>query len=244
MSATLLPPALEALVCQPPKRPDPTAPMVLPIDKPSGITSYAVIARLKKLLNVKKVGHAGTLDPMATGLLICLVHRAATRHMEAFMGLGKVYTGTLRLGGVTPSYDAETEVEDERPWQHITPANVEHQRQQFVGAIAQTPPMYSAVKVGGERLYKKARRGETIARKARSVTVTQYDLHPLSGPDWAFEIACSKGTYVRSLVHDLGQVLGTGAYMTSLRRTAIGPYHVEQAWTLERLAAALQAGER
>ncbi|MEM1093493.1 MAG: tRNA pseudouridine(55) synthase TruB [Bacteroidota bacterium] len=243
MSEGNLSPELEALVCQPPSRPDASAPMVLPIDKPSGITSYAVIAKLKKLLNVKKVGHAGTLDPMATGLLICLVHRAATRHMEAFMGLGKAYTGTLRLGGSTPSYDAETEVAEERPWEHITAADVEAHRQQFVGTIEQTPPMYSAVKVGGERLYKKARRGETIARKARQVSVTQYDLRSTGGPDWAFEIACSKGTYVRSLVHDLGQALGTGAYMTTLRRTAIGPYHVAQAWTLDQLVDALHTGE-
>ncbi|GAB5519261.1 MAG: hypothetical protein RhofKO_15120 [Rhodothermales bacterium] len=211
------------------------------MDKPEGITSFAVIARLRKLLGVKKIGHAGTLDPMATGLLICLVHRAATRHMEAFMGLGKVYTGTLRLGATTPSYDAETEVGDERPWDHITGAEVDKARCAFVGEVEQVPPMYSAVKVKGERLYKKARRGEVIERKSRQITVDQYDLTPLGGPDWAFTIACSKGTYVRSLVHDLGQVLGTGAYMTSLRRTAIGAYTVDHAWTLDQLATTLNA---
>ena len=211
---------------------------VLLIDKPKGWSSFDVIRRLRGLLGVKKIGHAGTLDPMATGLLICLVGRA-TKLMEAFMGLPKYYEGTLRLGETTPSYDAETEPVERRPWEHLTDADLEAARRLFLGEISQFPPMYSAVKVGGERLYKNARRGDSIARPPRTVHVYAFDIVGRDGPDVHFRVHCSKGTYIRSIAHDFGERLGCGAHLTALRRTAIGPYDVAHAWNLEMLAQAL-----
>jgi tRNA pseudouridine55 synthase len=176
---------------------------------------------------------------MATGLLICLVGRA-TKLMETFMGQPKVYTGTFRLGEVTPSYDAETEVTERKPWAHISGADLDSARQQFLGDIEQITPMYSAVKVQGERLYKKARRGEEVARPPRHVHIERFELTGREGADVSFEVACSKGTYIRSLAHEMGEVLGVGAHLTALRRTAIGPHRVEDAWALDDLAQALE----
>jgi len=204
------------------------------VDKPQGWTSFDVIRKLRRILGVKKIGHAGTLDPMATGLLICLIGKG-TKSMEHFLGLPKTYEGTLRLGEETPSYDADLEVSVRREWSHITPADLERVRQQFLGEIEQVPPMYSAVKVGGERLYKKARRGEEIERAARKVFIYDFQLTGVEGQDVSFEVRCSKGTYIRSLAHDFGAALGVGAHLTALRRTAIGAYHVGMAWTLGQL---------
>jgi len=211
---------------------------VLLVDKPWGWTSFDVIHKLRRLVSVRKIGHAGTLDPMATGLLICLIGRA-TKLMETFMGLSKEYKGTLRLGEVTPSYDAETDVTERRGWEHLTKADLEAARQAFVGTLTQQPPIYSAVKVGGERLYKKARRGEQVERPLRTVRIDTFDVTGKNGADVSFRVACSKGTYIRSLAHDFGQALGVGAHLVALRRTAIGPYRVDQAWTIQQLAAAL-----
>ncbi len=208
--------------------------VVLLMDKPKGWSSFDVIRKLRRLLPVRKIGHAGTLDPMATGLLICLVGRA-TKLMEMFMGLTKTYEGTLRLGEVTPSYDAETGVAEQKAWDHLTEADLEAARQVFLGEITQQAPMYSAVKVGGERLYKKARRGETVERPPRQVRIDAFDLTRWEGADVSFRVVCSKGTYIRSLAHDFGQALGAGAHLVALRRTAIGPHRVETAWTLEQL---------
>lgn len=213
-------------------------PAILLVDKPLGMSSFGVIRRLRHFLGVKKIGHAGTLDPAATGLLICLVGRPATRLQDHFMGLGKTYTGTLRLGQTTASYDAESEVVEEHDASGVTDEAIEAARRQFLGEIEQRPPMYSAVKMGGERLYKKARRGETVERPPRPVTIYRFDVER-RGDDVDFEVECSKGTYIRTLAHDLGQVLGVGAHLTALRRTAIGPYRVEKAWTLEALAEAV-----
>ena len=207
---------------------------VLLVDKPKGWSSFDVIRKLRPLLDVRKVGHAGTLDPMATGLLILLAGKA-TKQMEAFMGLPKRYTGTLRLGETTASYDAETDVEERRDPSGVTAEALDAARLTLEGSIEQTPPMYSAVKVKGERLYKKARRGETVERPPRTVEVTSFEITARRGPDVDFEVACSKGTYIRALAHDFGQRLGVGAHLTALRRTAIGPYLVERAWTLEGL---------
>ena len=208
------------------------------VNKPAGWTSFDVVRRLRRLLHVKKIGHAGTLDPMATGLLICMVGKA-TKKMELFMGMSKLYTGTLRLGETTPSYDADSEVETNKPWQHLTPEDLDHVRATFVGLISQTPPMFSAVKVEGERLYKKARRGEHIARSSRHVEITRFVITGWVGPDVSFEVACTKGTYIRALAHDFGERLGVGAHLIALCRVAIGSYRVEQAWSLEALENAL-----
>ena len=215
-------------------------PYVLPVDKPGGLSSFGVIRRLRPLLGTRKIGHAGTLDPMATGLLVCLVGREATRLQDRFMGLPKIYTGTIRLGISTDSYDAEGEVTAERDASGVTDEQLGAARERFLGDITQRPPMHSAVKVGGERLYKKARRGEEIERAARPVTIYRFDLTERRGDAVDFVVECSKGTYVRSLAHDLGEALGVGAHLAALRRTAIGPFTVEEAWTLAGLEAVIQ----
>lgn len=216
---------------------------VVLVDKPDGFSSFTVIRRLRGILGVRKIGHAGTLDPMATGLLICLVGKA-TKRMETFMGMDKVYTGTIRLGATTASYDAETPAEAHVDASGVTDADLEAVRQSFLGRQEQIPPMYSAVKIGGERLYKKARRGEAIERPARSIEISRFTLGPRIGDDIPFEVACTKGTYIRTLAHDVGARLGVGGYLTALRREAIGPYRVEAAWTLDALADAASAAEQ
>lgn len=209
------------------------------IDKPSGLTSFDVVERVRAGSGVKKVGHAGTLDPLATGLLIVLVARPATRLQEAFMHLPKTYEGTMRLGERTPSHDAETDVTDRADVSGLTRADIEAVRDQFTGEIQQVPPMYSAVKVDGERLYKKARRGETVERPPRQVRIDAFEILDWTRPDLRFRVACSKGTYIRSLARDLGDTLEVGAHLSALRRTQIGSYAVSAAWPLEALEQAL-----
>ena len=214
------------------------------IDKPQGWTSFDVVNklrwRIRKHLGVKKfkVGHAGTLDPMATGLLNLCVG-PWTKKLQDLEGLGKSYTGTIRLGATTPSYDAETAEDATYPTDHLTLDLLRERAQQFTGAIEQIPPMYSAIKVDGQPLYKRARRGETIEVKARTVEVSQFELSNFTGQSVDFAISCSKGTYIRSLAHDLALAAGSGGYLTALRRTAVGPYRVEEAWVLEELLAVI-----
>lgn len=212
---------------------------VLLVDKPRGPTSFDVVEAVRAGTGVDKVGHAGTLDPMATGLLILLVARPATRLQEAFMHLPKVYEGTMRLGERTPSLDAETEVVEEADPSHLTLGDLDTVRSQFTGSIQQVPPMYSAVKVDGERLYKKARRGETVDRPPRQVRIDRFELIEWASPDFRFRVECSKGTYIRSLARDVGEALDVGAHLHALRRTAIGPYEVDAAWPLDALEEAL-----
>lgn len=237
-----LPEELRDLVVPRPHVPESFERVVLPMDKAQGWSSFDVVKWLRYRVPVRKVGHAGTLDPMATGLLLCLVGRA-TKAQRHFMELEKEYTGTLRLGEVTPSYDADTEVTERKPWQQVSEADLHEARQQFVGEIVQRAPMYSAVKVEGERLYKKARRGEQVERPPRQVSVYEFELGDRDGQDVSFTVRCSRGTYVRSLAHDLGQALGCGAHLVALRRTAIGPFRVEEAWTTETLKPHLEAHE-
>ena len=207
------------------------------VDKPGGMSSFGVVKKVRWALGVKKVGHAGTLDPMATGLLIVLVGRDATRQQDRFMGLPKTYTGTIRLGETTPSFDAETPVETRESARLVTPADVEGVRERFVGELTQVPPVYSAIKKGGERLYKKARRGETVEVPPRHVSVYSLewtDIRPEGETvDVDFRVESSKGFYVRSLAHDVGQALGVGGHLTALRREAIGPFSVGEAFELE-----------
>lgn len=211
----------------------PLDPSALLVDKPAGVTSFAVVKKVRWAAGVKKVGHAGTLDPLATGLLILLLGREATRLQDRFMGLPKVYTGTLRLGQTTASYDADAPVDVEADASNVTDDRLEEAKGQFVGEIEQVPPMYSAIKKGGERLYKKARRGEEVEIDPRPVSVYGFDLTARRGDDVDFRVECSKGTYVRSLAHDLGQALGVGAHLTALRREAIGPFSVAEAFALD-----------
>ena len=217
-----------------PRLPDQFDCTILPVDKEKGWSSFQVVKKLRGLLKVRKIGHAGTLDPMATGLLICLVGRA-TKMMETFMHQHKEYVGTIRLGESTPSYDAETEVVERSSVEHLKDEEIKSVSQTFVGQIEQEPPMYSALKVGGERLYKKARRGEHVERKKRSVTIHTFDITAIEGCEVHFSISCSKGTYIRSIAHDMGKVLGVGGHLSRLRRTAIGDISVDEAWTIPSL---------
>ena len=213
----------------------PLAPAAVLVDKPQGLSSFGVVKKVRWAVREKKVGHAGTLDPMATGLLICLVGRDATRQQDRFMGLPKLYTGTVRLGQTTASYDADAPVELTRDASAVTDAGLEAVRAAFTGTITQTPPLYSAIKVGGERLYKKARRGETadtVEIQSREVEVTEFVWTARRGDDVDFRIGCSKGTYVRSIAHDVGQALGVGAHLVALRREAIGPFRADEAFPL------------
>ncbi len=227
------------VVHTPPDAPDRFERVVLPVDKPQWDTSFDVVRTVRRLTGAK-VGHAGTLDPMATGLLIILVGRA-TKLMETFMNLPKTYVGTLRLGEVTPSYDTETEIVERHFWDHLHEDDLEAARAPFLGPITQRPPMYSAVKVKGKRLYEKARRGEQAERPPRQVRIDAFDIVERGGADVTFRVNCSKGTYIRSLAHDYGQELGVGAHLVALRRTAIGPYSVNAAWSMDALTSALEA---
>lgn len=210
------------------------------VDKPQGWTSFDVVNKIrhkiKHRLKVKKVkvGHAGTLDPMATGLLIICTGKF-TKKLDHYQGLPKEYTGVLRLGATTPSYDTETEIDQVFPTDHITPDKIEAARQQFLGDIEQLPPMFSAIKVDGQPLYKKARKGEKVAVQPRSVHISNFELTRIELPEIEFRVNCSKGTYIRSLAHDFGQALQSGAYLTALRRTRIGSFSVDAAWDLEEL---------
>jgi tRNA pseudouridine55 synthase len=227
------------LVYHPPALPDDiTTGAVLPVDKPSGCTSFDIVRDIRRLLDHKKVGHAGTLDPLATGLLIVLVARPATRLQDAFMFLRKTYTGTIRLGETTASHDTETDVEESHPIDHLSAADIEAALAAFVGDIEQVPPMYSAIKIGGEKLYKKARRGEQVDRPPRPITIYDAEVTGIRGADVDLRVECSKGTYIRSLARDVGAELGVGAHLTALRRTAIGDYSVDDAWTMKQLRGA------
>lgn len=213
---------------------------MLLIDKPKEWTSFDVVNKLRstirKKLGIKKikVGHAGTLDPMATGLLIICTGKF-TKQLSEYQGMPKEYIGTFQLGATTPSYDAETAIDAQFPTEHITPELLEQARQQFLGDIEQKPPMFSAIKVDGQPLYKKARKGETVEVKSRSVKIYDFELTATQVPDVSFKVECSKGTYIRSLAYDFGKAVDSGAYLTDLRRTKIGEYRVEDAWSLEGL---------
>jgi tRNA pseudouridine55 synthase len=224
------------IIYTPPHRPASTEDgAVFPVDKPEGETSFDVVRTVRRAIGVRKVGHAGTLDPMATGLLIVLAARPATRLQEAFMALEKEYVATIRLGETTPSHDTETEVSERHDASHLTVSDVEDVRPQFEGTINQVPPMYSALKVDGERLYEKARRGEEVDRPPRQVTIRELSILEKDGDDVRVRVVCSKGTYIRSLARDIGAELGVGAHLTALRRTRIGSFHVDDAWALDAL---------
>ncbi|MGB1375715.1 MAG: tRNA pseudouridine(55) synthase TruB [Rhodothermales bacterium] len=215
-------------------------PLILPIDKPGAWTSFDVIRKLRRLSPIRKMGHAGTLDPMATGLLIVLSGKA-TKLMNHFLGQDKEYEATIRLGQSTPSYDAETEVEEETDPSHVTDSMIADALPAFIGDITQITPAYSAVKVEGERLYKKARRGERVTLPYRDVTVHSFDVLDRSGDDVEVRIACSSGTYIRSLAHELGQALGVGGHLVQLRRTRIGTLTDSHAWPLDELVDQIQS---
>ena len=213
---------------------------VLPVDKPKGLTSFDVVRAVRRATGVKRVGHAGTLDPMATGLLVLLVGRG-TKVSEQVMHWPKEYTGTIRLGEETASYDAETPVLRRVDASGVSEQNIRSATNRFVGTITQLTPAYSAVRINGERSYKKARRGEHVQRPPRIVTVTSLEITDVRESDVDFRLRCSAGTYVRAIAHDLGADLGVGGHLTALRRTKIGDLSAEGAWQLSDLEAAASA---
>lgn len=211
---------------------------VLLIDKPLNWTSFQVVNKLRweirHAFNIKKikVGHAGTLDPLATGLLVICTGKM-TKQINTFQGQDKEYTGTFVLGSTTPSYDLETEVDKTFPINHISEELIHKTTQQFIGEIQQLPPVYSAVKKDGKRLYEFARAGENVEIKSRTVSISEFEITKINDNNLDFRVVCSKGTYIRSLAHDFGKALQSGAHLSALRRTKIGDFHVDNAQTPE-----------
>jgi tRNA pseudouridine55 synthase len=209
---------------------------VLLVDKPQGWTSFDVVAKCRGIFRVKKVGHTGTLDPMATGLL-ALCFGKATKLVEQLQSDEKEYIGTLCFGATTPTDDADSEVSETYPFDHLTSDAIVAAARSFVGTSLQRPPMFSARKVAGQRLYKLARRGETVEIEPREITVKEFEITSIGIPYASFRIVCSKGTYIRAIARDLGTALGSGAHLTALRRTRSGSLHVERAATIEQIQA-------
>ncbi|MDB5234927.1 MAG: pseudouridine synthase [Hymenobacter sp.] len=209
---------------------------VLLLDKPLTWTSFDVVRKVKNALRIKKIGHAGTLDPLATGLLILCTGRK-TKEIDLIQAQEKEYTGTFRLGETTPSFDLETAVDMARPYAHLTEAQITAATLPFIGQIQQTPPLFSAVKIDGKRAYEIARQGLEAEIKSKTVEIKSFELTRIALPEVDFRVVCSKGTYIRSLARDLGLALGCGAHLTRLMRSRIGEYRVEDAYSLEAIQA-------
>lgn len=205
---------------------------VILIDKPLHWTSFDVVRKIRSTLKIKKVGHAGTLDPLATGLLIVCTGKY-TKKINEYMAQVKEYTGTFNLGATTPTYDKESSVENFADFQHITEHQIKNTANHFIGEIQQFPPIYSAIKKDGVALYELARRGEDVELKARTITINEFEITETTLPIVSFRVLCGTGTYIRSLAHDMGQALGCGAYLSELRRTKIGELNVKDAKTME-----------
>lgn len=214
---------------------DPEAGAILLVDKPITWTSFNVVGKIRSTLNKLcghrvKVGHAGTLDPLASGLLIIGTGKC-TKELPALTQEDKAYTATLRLGATTASYDAETEVTDQKPWEHITEADIRAMLDRFTGETQQRPPSFSAKRFDGERSYVRARAGEMVQHPEITIRIDRLELVGIDSADITIDVACKKGTYIRSLAHDIGQALGCGAYLTALRRTKSGAFDVADART-------------
>ncbi|WBX77085.1 tRNA pseudouridine(55) synthase TruB [Tenacibaculum ovolyticum] len=218
---------------------------VLLIDKPLEWTSFQVVNKLRwhirKRFDIKKikVGHAGTLDPLATGLLIICTGKK-TKIIDTYQGQIKEYTGTITLGGTTPSYDLETEVNKTFSTAHITEELIHETTKQFTGVIQQKPPIFSAIKKEGKRLYELARKGETTEIKSREVTIPIFEITNINANNVDFRVVCSKGTYIRSLAYDFGVALNSGAHLSALRRTKIGDFHVDNAQSVDTFINSLE----
>ena len=214
---------------------------LLVVDKPAGWSSHDVVAKVRRITGVRRVGHAGTLDPMATGVLP-LGLRQGTRVLEYLSDADKAYRGTIRLGTTTTTDDAEGEPVQVSDWRSITDEAVRAVLARFVGPLEQRPPSFSAIKRGGTPLYKLARRGVAVEAPLRHVTISSLNVLSLALPDIEVEVACSKGTYIRSLARDVGVALGCGAHLAALRRLRTGPFTLSQAHTLDDLATAAADG--
>ncbi|MBC5835127.1 tRNA pseudouridine(55) synthase TruB [Flavobacterium sp. F372] len=219
---------------------------ILLIDKPLKWSSFQAVNKLKfglikelKLPKKFKIGHAGTLDPLASGLLIICTGKF-TKRIEELQGQAKEYTGTITVGATTPSYDLETEINERFPIEHITEALIHDTLPKFIGEIDQKPPVFSAIKKDGKRLYESARAGIEVEIKTRKVTVSEFEITRIALPEIDFRIVCSKGTYIRSIAYDFGLALNSGGHLTALRRTKIGDYSVDNAVEPEAFIEALQ----
>ncbi|KAL4378539.1 hypothetical protein GQ457_02G020590 [Hibiscus cannabinus] len=226
----------------PPRWDGPYGTVVL-VNKPKGWTSFTVCGKLRRLVKVKKVGHAGTLDPMATGLLIVCVGKA-TKLVERYQGMVKGYSGVFRLGEATSTWDADSPVIQREPWEHIKDDNIKKTAASFCGEIWQVPPMFSAIKVGGEKMYEKARRGESVELSPRRISIFHFEIERSleDRQNLIFRVTCSKGTYIRSLCADFGKALGSCAHLTALRRDSIGEYSADEAWEFKELEEAITKG--
>ena len=213
---------------------------IILINKPLQWTSHDVVAKMRTPIKIycqnrkMKIGHAGTLDPLATGLLLLLTGKA-TKLTESMQGLEKEYTGTITLGATTPSFDAETEINERFSLEGITETLIHDTAKQFLGVQEQMPPVYSSVQVNGIRAYNYAREGETVVLKTRTVELFRFEITAIRLPEIDFVVHCSKGTYIRSLAHDFGKALQCGGYLTALRRTKVGDHHIEHAYEMDDL---------
>ena len=213
---------------------------VLLIDKPLKWTSFDVIQKLRKILRIRKIGHAGTLDPLATGLLIICTGKF-TKRINEYMAQEKEDTGTITLGSTTPTYDLESEPENVKPTDAITEEVLKETIKKFTGEIQQIPPAHSAIKIGGKRVYELARQGKEVKLEPRKVTIKEFEIINFALPIVAFRIVCTTGTYIRSIANDFGAALGCGCHLSSLRRTLIGAFEASKAIPLDELQARVKA---
>lgn len=219
---------------------EPRAPgEILLINKPYGWTSFQVVKKIKWVTRAKRVGHAGTLDPLATGLLLVCTE-GSTRKIQELQDQEKEYTGTITLGNTTPSYDLETEPNAFFPTEHITEAQILEKTADFTGVISQLPPVFSAIKVDGKRAYKLAREGVATEMKPRDITIKEFEITKIALPEIHFRVVCSKGTYIRSLAHDFARALGSGGHLSALCRTRIGSHLLANAVTHKELEEAIK----
>lgn len=212
---------------------------VLLIDKPLEWTSHDVVAKVRNTLKIKKVGHAGTLDPLATGLLILCTGKF-TKRINEYMAREKEYTGTFTLGAVTPTYDLESQPEQFKPFDFVTRELIEEQLKQFTGNIMQVPPIHSAIKQKGKPVYLLARKGKDVVLEPRPIVISEFEITKIELPLLEFRVVCSTGTYIRSLAHDVGQALGCGAYLSKLCRTRIGEFTLKESRSLTDTLAWIQ----
>jgi len=211
---------------------------VILVDKPLTWTSFDALNKIRKQIHTK-IGHCGTLDPLATGLLICCTGKM-TKQITGFQQQAKEYTGSFHLGATTPTYDLESEPENFKAIDHLDEAAIRKATQSFLGTIEQIPPAHSAIKMGGKRVYELAREGKEVKMKARQITIAEFEITKIELPEVYFRIGCSTGTYIRSIAKDFGDVLGCGAYLSSLRRTKIGDFHVDDARSVAEWVTYLQ----
>lgn len=204
------------------------------VDKPYGWTSFGVVTQLKKWTKAK-IGHAGTLDPLASGLVICCTGKF-TKKLTALLGLKKEYTGIIQLGATTATYDLESIPENQKDFSQITKEQIEEVRQGFLGEIEQFPPIHSAIKQDGKPVYELARKGIEVTLKSRKVTIEEFEITLINLPEIHFRIVCSSGTYIRTIANDFGEKLGCGSYLKALRRTAIGEYRIENAFVVDEMS--------